>query len=216
MDFFNIKTGDHLKTENITGELKKTLNETFLYERYKKWCVYPIDRNDSDITKTFYRFECISNDGMYLLTISTDYRCCRIYQTSTLRSESQKKNKSNFEFGIFMTEEIWFVDFSYDSKYILIFCRYPSSYDIDSQLFVYSIELRKFILILPTSSYDYAVSFEDYLIICDNSITVTKYGDKPINHIRLSQVFIVNLNKNPKLNLSNVCSGLFNIHFQFQ
>ena len=158
-EIFDIQKGKNIRTITCFGNIKKTLNDQFIYQKSVYW-----KEIDGDNEIRFTNFESVSNDGMYVLATDIDKCICRIYQTVTLRNDVEKKIK-DFDIEISMINSIRFADFSYDSNFVLILCDNPLPQGFEMELFVYSIVLRKFVFVIPKLRESTITSFENYLII---------------------------------------------------
>eukprot|EP01080_Neovahlkampfia_damariscottae_P005980 gene5980-9979_t len=167
---YDEKTGDSFhKNHDFIGNLNQTLNREYLYEVCNHW--YDLNQpGDFQQKKKMTDFHSISNNGKYLLTVDHEKYIFKVYPTSILR-ESPNEQVDNFicEFSVF--NEIKKTEFSYDSNYVILTCRISSEGNIFAndlvfyELYVYSIEEKKFVIYISYLLEDSFSTFENYLYL---------------------------------------------------
>eukprot|EP01080_Neovahlkampfia_damariscottae_P004589 gene4589-7972_t len=198
LDFYDEKTGDLLKTNsNCIGNLTKTLNEDFIYS--KGFCWYDMSYEEmNQNSKTIPGFHSISNDGNYILQVDYFKSLVKIYQTNSLRTELTS-HSDNFMIQFSLINEITTIEFSYDSKYIIVICsmdKKNSNFFSIYELFIYSIEEKKFVLYIPDLDKNTFRSFENYLLMG------TKYGSEQLKAYSLKLTLHI---PNHKIKSTQLC-----------
>eukprot|EP01080_Neovahlkampfia_damariscottae_P004587 gene4587-7971_t len=184
LKMYDEKTGELLSYDlEISGRVIPTLNEEYLYLPAMYW--YNMGLNEMTTLKkikndefrnTMIGFQTISNNGEYLLKVDYGASIIKVYQMSMMKTDLNSLfKKSIIEFSLI--NNIVNVNFSYDSNYVIVICWMDSSCE-NYELFIFSIEEKKFVLYVPDSKEEDFFSYENYLFLgntCDDDEINAKY-----------------------------------------